>query len=55
METIFLSAQSGARSISESKDLTRPGKANKLKDLSAKVDRETKDWRASMHYAEMIR
>ena len=55
METIFLSAQSGARSISDSKDLTRPGKVNKLKDLSDKVDRETKDWRASMHYAEMIR
>ena len=55
LETIFLSARSGARSISDSKDLTRPSKVNKLKDLSAKVDRETKDWRGSMHYAEMIR
>ena len=55
LETVFLSAQSKARSISESKDLTRPGKENKLKDLSEKVDRKTKDWRASMHYADMIR
>ena len=54
LETIFLSAQSKARSIGASKDLTRPGKVNQRKELSEKVDRETKDWRASMHYAEMI-
>lgn len=55
LETIFLSTRKEAQSISASTDLTRPGKVNQLKDLSAKADRETKDWRASMHYAEMIK
>ena len=55
LESIFLSARSESRSISESNDLTKQGRVNGLKDLSAIIDRETKDWRASMHYAEMIR
>ena len=55
LESIFLSGRSEARSISDSKDLTKQGRINGLKDLSEKVDRETKDWRGSMHYAEMIR
>jgi len=55
LETIFLSTRKDAQSISASTDLTRPGKVNQLKDLSAKADRETKEWRASMDYAEMIR
>jgi len=55
LESIFLSARSEARSISESNDLTKQGRVNGLKDLSAKVDRETKDWYAGIHYAEMIR
>ena len=54
LESIFLSARSKARSISESNDLTKQGRVNGLKDLSAKVDRETKDWRANIHYADMI-
>lgn len=55
LEVILLSARKDAKSISDSKDFTKDGKINQLKDLSAKADRETKDWRASMHYAEMIR
>lgn len=55
LEVIFISARKEAQLISDRKDLTKQGRINQLRDLSAKVDRETKQWYANTHYAEMIK
>ena len=55
LETIFLSAQNEARSISNSSELTRQGKVKRLEALEAKTNLELREWRSRFNYHVMIK